>query len=201
MTVGPIEFYFDFSSPYGYLAAHRIEDVGAEFRRNVLWRPILLGAVFKASGQSPLVSQPLRGPYHKHDIQRTARRLTLPFRFPDDFPMATIAAARAFYVLDEDVPQEAKRLALGLLDAAFQQGINISSLATVLDIAERLGFERAAIEAGVAENAIKLRLKAETDNAIERNIFGSPFFIVDGEMFWGNDRIPDLKDWLRTGGW
>jgi len=201
MTTDPIEFYFDFSSPYGYLAAHRIETVGAEFDREVRWRPILLGAVFKASGQSPLVSQPLRGPYHKHDIQRTARRLKLPFRFPDGFPMATIAAARAFYVLDATAPQHAKRLALALLDAAFQQGIDISTLATVLDISESLGFDRAAIEAGVADNVIKLRLKAETDTAIARNIFGSPFFIVDGEMFWGNDRIPDLKDWLRTGGW
>lgn len=201
MTAGSIEFYFDFSSPYGYLAAHRVEEVGAEFGREVLWRPILLGAVFKASGQSPLVSQPLRGPYHKHDLLRTARRQKLPFRFPDDFPMATIAAARAFYALDAVSSKDAKRLALALFDTAFSQGINISATASVLGVAEKLGLDRAAIEAGIADNAVKLRLKAETDGAIERNIFGSPFFVVDGEMFWGNDRIPDLKDWLRTGGW
>jgi 2-hydroxychromene-2-carboxylate isomerase len=201
MTAGPIEFYFDFSSPYGYLAAHRIEDVGAESGREILWRPILLGAVFKASGQSPLVSQPLRGPYHKHDLLRTARRQKLPFRFPDDFPMATIAAARAFYALDAGSPKDAKRLALALFDTAFQQGINISATASVLDVAEKIGLDRAAIEAGIGDNTVKQRLKTETDNAIERNIFGSPFFVVDGEMFWGNDRIPDLRDWLKTGGW
>lgn len=201
MTGGPIEFFFDFSSPYGYLAAHRIEAVGAEAGREVLWRPILLGVVFKASGQSPLVSQPLRGPYHRHDLERTARRQKLPFRLPDDFPMATIAAARAFYALEAASPQDAKKLALALFDAAFAQGINISTRETVLDIAAKAGLDRDRIAAGIEDAAVKQRLKAETDGAIARNIFGSPFFVVDGEMFWGNDRIPDLKDWLATGGW
>ena len=201
MTGGPIEFFFDFSSPYGYLAAHRIEAVGAEAGREVLWRPILLGVVFKASGQSPLVSQPLRGPYHRHDLERTARRQKLPFRLPDDFPMATIAAARAFYALEAASPRDAKKLALALFDAAFAQGINISTRETVLDIAAKAGLDRDRIAAGIEDAAVKQRLKAETDGAIARNIFGSPFFVVDGEMFWGNDRIPDLKDWLATGGW
>ncbi len=201
MTAGPIEFYFDFSSPYGYLAAHRVEEVGEAFGRKILWRPILLGVVFKASGQTPLVSQPLRGPYHKHDLMRTARRLKLPFQLPDGFPMATIAAARAFYALETRSPDDAKKLALALFDAAFQQGINISSRETVLGIAEKNGFDRTVIAAGIEDEAVKERLKAETDGAIARNIFGSPFFVVDGEMFWGNDRIPDLKDRLATGGW
>lgn len=197
----PIEFYFDFSSPYGYLAAHRIEAVGAEFGREIIWRPILLGAVFKATGQSPLVSQPLRGPYHLHDLQRTARRLHLPFQLPADFPMATIAAARAFYALAAEAPAEARRLALGLFDAAFSRGVNISRSETVVAIAGDLGLDSAAIAASINDPAIKDRLKAETDNAIDRGIFGSPFFVVDGEMFWGNDRIPDLRDWLKSGGW
>ena len=198
---GPIEFYFDFSSPYGYLAAHRIEAVGADYGREVLWRPILLGAVFKATGQSPLVSQPLRGPYHLHDLQRTARRQNLPFRLPADFPMATIAAARAFYWVDSQSPAEAKRLALALFDAVFAQGTNISATDSVVAIAQAAGFDSDAIRAGISAAEIKARLKAETDQAIERGIFGSPFFIVDGEAFWGNDRIPDLCDWLKSGGW
>jgi 2-hydroxychromene-2-carboxylate isomerase len=198
MVKSPIEFYFDFSSPYGYLAAHRIDEVGVEFGREILWRPILLGAVFKATGQSPLVSQPLRGPYHVHDLQRTARRLKLPFRLPDGFPMATIAAARAFYALEGRSPADARRLALALFDAAFQQGINITKAETVITIARDLGLD---VADGIGDPAVKERLKAETDGAIARNIFGSPFFVVDGEMFWGNDRIPDLKDWLKSGGW
>ena len=201
MVKTPIEFYFDFSSPYGYLAAHRIDEMGEEAGRAVLWRPILLGAVFKATGQSPLVSQPLRGPYHLHDLKRTARRLKLPFQLPDDFPMATIAAARAFYALEAGSPADAKRLALALFDAAFQRGINISATETVLRLGAEIGLDPARLEAGIKDDEIKQRLKAETDGAIARNIFGSPFFVVDGEMFWGNDRIPDLRDWLKSGGW
>jgi 2-hydroxychromene-2-carboxylate isomerase len=200
-VAGPIEFYFDFSSPYGYLAAHRIEAVGAESGREVLWRPILLGAVFKATGQSPLVSQPLRGPYHLHDLQRTARRQKLRFQLPADFPMATIAAARAFYWVEQRSPAEAKRLAVALFDAVFAQGINISATDSVVAIAQAAGFDSDDLRAGIAAAEIKARLKAETDRAIERGIFGSPFFIVDGEAFWGNDRIPDLRDWLASGGW
>lgn len=196
-----IEFYFDFSSPYGYFAAHRIDAVGAEFGREVIWRPILLGAVFKASGQSPLVSQPMRGPYHLHDMQRTARRLKLPFQLPDGFPIAAIAASRAFYWAEQQSPADAKRLGLALFDAAFAKGINTATTDAVAAIAAEAGFDAEDICAGIATTSIKERLKMETDGAIERGIFGSPFFIVGGEAFWGNDRIPDLRDWLQTGGW
>lgn len=198
---GPIEFYFDFSSPYGYFAAHRIEAVGAEFRRMVVWRPILLGAVFKATGQTPLVSQPLRGPYHLHDMQRTARRLGLPFQLPDGFPIAAIAASRAFYWAEQHAVADAKRLALGLFDAAFGNGVNTTTADSVAAVAEAAGFDAEEVRAGIAQPEIKERLKAETDRAIERGIFGSPFFIADGEAFWGNDRIPDLREWLKSGGW
>ena len=157
--------------------------------------------MFKATKQSPLVSQPLRGPYHLHDLHRTSRRLELPFQLPEGFPLSTIAAARAYYWAEGQSPQDARRLALALFDAAFGQGRNITSNEAVASVAQQAGFDPAAVGAGIASPEIKQRLKAETDRAIDRGIFGSPFFIVEGEAFWGNDRIPDLRDWLRTGGW
>ena len=99
VTQGPakaIEFYFDFSSPYGYLASYRMDAIGQEAGREVLWRPYLLGAAFKSTGQSPLVSQPLRGGYALRDMERTARKQHVPLVFPDGFPMPTQAAGRAF---------------------------------------------------------------------------------------------------------
>lgn len=196
-----IDFYFDFSSPYGYLAAHRIDALGAEFGREVIWHPILLGAVFKQTGQSPLVSQPLRGPYHLHDMKRTARRQHLPFQLPDGFPLATMASARAFYWAAQYSANEAKRLGLALFDATFGKAVNTTTTDTVVGIAATLGFDAAAVREGIASPAIKERLRAETDGAVARGVFGSPFFIVGGEAFWGNDRIRDLRDWLQTGGW
>lgn len=201
MVKSPIDFYFDFSSPYGYIAAHRIEALGEEIGRAIRWRPILLGVAFKATGQSPLVSQPLRGPYHLRDMQRSARRLGIPFRLPEGFPLPTMAAARAFYALDAGSPDDARKLAIALFDACFADGINITKGETVAGIAARIGLDGPAILAAIGDPAIKEKLRAETDGAIARGVFGSPFFIVDDEPFWGNDRIPDMRDWIVTGGW
>jgi len=200
-SVKPIEFYFDFSSPYGYLASYRIDDIAAEFGRAVTWRPYLLGVAFKSSGQSPLVSQPMRGPYHLRDMERTARRLKVPLVLPEGFPMATQAAGRAFYGLDGKDPGKARDLAKALYRAAFAQGRNITPREVVADVAAEIGLDRAAVLAAIEDSAVKERLRAETESAIERGIFGSPFVIVDGEPFWGNDRLDDVREWLKSGGW
>ena len=201
MTGAPIDFYFDFSSPYGYVAAHRIEALGAELGREICWRPILLGVVFKTTGQTPLVSQPLRGPYHVNDLQRTARRLGIPFQLPEGFPLATMAAARAFHWLDGKSSAEAKKLALVLLNACFADAVNITAAETVAGIGAKIGLDAAEIQAAIADPANKEKLRQATDDAIAAGVFGSPYFIVDGEPFWGNDRIPDLRDWIVSGGW
>jgi 2-hydroxychromene-2-carboxylate isomerase len=199
--VGPIEFYFDFSSPYGYLASTRIDGIAAEFGRTVTWRPYLLGVAFKSSGQSPLVSQPMRGPYHLRDMERSARRLKVPMVLPEGFPMATMAAGRAFYWLDGRDPGKARDLAKALYRAAFAQGRNIGPRETVAEVGAEIGLGRDAVLAAIEDPAVKERLRAETENAIARGIFGSPFVVIDGEPFWGNDRLGDVRDWLKTGGW
>jgi len=197
----PIEFWFDFSSPYGYLASYRIDAIAEEVGREALWRPYLLGVVFKSSGQSPPVSQPMRGPYHEKDMQRTARKQKVPLILPDGFPMATIAAARAFYWQEATDPRRAKDLAKALYRAAFAQGRNITTTEVVAAVGRELGIDPAALTAGIGTPAVKERLKAETDAAIARGIFGSPFILVDGEPFWGWDRLPMIERWLARGGW
>ena len=92
----PIDFYFDFSSPYGYLAAHRIDRIAESHGREARWRPFLLGVVFAITGQSPLTNQPMRGVYALHDFQRGARALGIPFALPDQFPVLSLAAPRAY---------------------------------------------------------------------------------------------------------
>ena len=202
MVTEPIEFWFDFSSPYGYLASYRIDEIGQEFGRAVLWRPYLLGVVFKSSGQSPLVSQPLRGPYHLRDMKRAARKLKVPLILPEGFPMATIAAGRAFYWTEQTHdPRRARDLAKALYRAAFAQGRNITTTEVVAEVGKEIGIDPTAMAAGIAAATVKERLKTETDKAIAQGIFGSPFILVDGEPFWGNDRLGDVRDWLRTGGW
>ena len=197
----PLEFYFDFSSPYGYFASTRIDELAARHGRQVIWRPFLLGIAFKVTGQAPLVQQPIRGDYHRHDFPRSARRLKLPFVLPDNFPFLSLAAARAYYWLLDTDPGKAKALARAVYHAAFGEGRNVTPAETVAVIAEPLGIGRTELLAAVNDPVIKERLKLETDTAIARGVFGSPFVFVDGEPFWGSDRLDQVEEWLATGGW
>ena len=195
-----IDFYFDFSSPYGYLASTRINALAERHQRRVTWRPILLGPMFKAAGTAPLVSVPLKGPYSVRDFLRTARLLKIPYTQPASFPIGTQNAARAFYWLTDRDEMKAQRFAQTCYATYFGQGIDISSAEKIADIAATLGEARAEVLAAMADPLIKERLKNEVDAALAKGVFGSPFVIVDGEPFWGNDRLDQADAWLATGG-
>jgi 2-hydroxychromene-2-carboxylate isomerase len=197
----PIDFYFDFSSPYGYFASSAIDGIAAKYGRDVVWRPILLGAVFKITGQQPLPTIPLKGSYAKHDLARSARLLGIPFKLPTKFPVAGQAPSRAFYWMSDKDRALAKKLAQALYRAYFAEDRDISSPEVTANVAAKLGVERAELLAALADPAVKERLKIEVDAAIERGVFGSPYFVVDGEPFWGSDRIEQVEKWLATGGW
>ncbi len=182
----PIDFYFDFSSPYGYLASHKIEPLAAKYGRSVTWRPMLLGVAFKATGSGPLPGIPLKGEYAKRDFLRSARFHGVPFRLPDPFPVSTVSACRAFYAT-QDV-----RLAKALLQAYFAENLNIGEAGNVLQVAAALG-----LKPDLNDQAVKDRTRAEVDAALAKGVFGSPYVIVDGEPFWGIDRFDQLERWLQ----
>ena len=198
---GIIEFWFDFSSPYGYFGALEIEALAAKHKRQVLWRPYLLGAAFKTTGMRPLVDMPMRGDYARLDWARLARRAGLDFTLPPSFPVAAIAASRASYWLERERPDLLGRYVLAVFRAYFSEGREIHDIDGAVEIAVELGAERSQLTAALASPAIKDRLRSITDEAISRGIFGSPFIIADGEPFWGADRLPMIDDWLQRGGW
>ena len=185
----PVDFYFDFSSPYGYLAAQKIEPLAARHGRAVKWRPMLLGVAFKATGSGPLPSIPLKGDYSKRDFLRSARFHGVPFRLPEPFPVSTVYACRAFYATPEEkqVP-----LARAIYRAYFVDNANIGEAESVLKVAASLG-----LKPDINAQAIKDKTRAEVDAALAKGVFGSPYLIVDGEPFWGIDRFDQLERWLR----
>jgi 2-hydroxychromene-2-carboxylate isomerase len=201
MTRAPIDFYFDFSSPYGYLASERIDELAARHGRSVDWHPILLGVIFKTTGGAPLPAIPLKGEYSKRDFARTAVMLGVPFRLPERFPIAGQVPARAVLWAKERDAATAKDLAHALYRAYFAEGRDISQPEVVVAVAEALGLDAGRLHDALGEAFIKERLKTEVDAAMQRGVFGSPFFILDGEPFWGVDRMPVLERWLETGGW
>jgi len=197
----PIDFYFDFSSPYGYLAAQRIDEIAAEFKREVIWRPFLIGAVFKTTGGQPLLDIPMKGDYARRDLERSARLMDIPFAVPDPFPFMSVSACRACYWLGEKDAAAGKALAQALYSAAFAEGRNIANPQGVADVAADLGHDRDEVIAAVQDQRIKDLLKQEVDAAIGKGVFGSPYIIIDGEPFWGYDRLEDIGVWLESGGW
>ena len=200
-----IEFYFDFSSPYGYLASHRIEDIAAKHGRGVDWKAFLMGAVFKINGERPLVEQPLKGEYSLMDLKRVAREWDIPFQLPDPFPIPTIAAARVFYRLARDDAGAATGFAKAALHAYFALGTDIRAAQTVVEIAapfaESAGIGGDTLAADIASQDIKDEVRQVTDEAISRGVCGSPYVFVDGEAFWGSDRLAMVDRWLASGGW
>ncbi|MEI8162704.1 MAG: 2-hydroxychromene-2-carboxylate isomerase [Betaproteobacteria bacterium] len=196
----PIDFWFDFSSPYSYIASERIDDLAAKHDRRVRWRPIMLGAAFKASGLPFLVGVPLKGEYSKRDFDRSARFLGVPYTFPPKFPVTTLAAARGYYWLHGQDCAAAREFARAVFRAYWVDGRDIGELPVVLEIAARLGIDGEALTAAIATPEIKERLKQETEAAVARGMFGAPYFMVDGEPFWGADRLPQIDKWLATGG-
>jgi len=196
----PIDFYFDFASPYGYLASTRIDDLAARYGRTVEWRPILLGPAFSRSGARPLMTQPVRGDYARRDLPRFARFLGVPFAFPPIMPIATLAAARAVYWLRDGDPALAHRLAKALFHAHFGEGRDIQQPGQVAEVAALLGIDGEALRAGIGLRAVKDRLRAETEQSLARGVFGAPFLFVDEEPFWGADRLDQVEAWLARGG-
>lgn len=197
----PIDFYFDFASPYGYFASLRIDELAARHGRSVAWRPILLGAVFKVTGMKPNMQQPLRGDYLQHDVTRIARLMGCPFTFPAAMPVNPVAASRAYWWRAGQDPESAKALARALYHAHWGEGRDIGNPEAVLDVAGAVGLDPAAVAAGLQEQGVKDRLREETERAIQRGVFGSPFVLVGDEPFWGWDRLDMIDRWLATGGW
>jgi 2-hydroxychromene-2-carboxylate isomerase len=185
----PIDFYFDFSSPYGYLASHMIEQLAAQYGRAVKWRPMLLGAAFKTTGAAPLPTIPLKGDYAKRDFLRSARFYNVPFRLPDPFPISTVAACRAFYGSPDD---KQVALAKALYKAYFADGVNVGEAENVLKVAASAG-----CKPDLNDQAVKDKTRTEVDAAIAKGVFGSPYIVVDGEPFWGVDRFDQLERWLK----
>ena len=186
----PLDFYFDFSSPYGYLASHKIEALAARHGRTVKWRPMLLGAAFKATGAAPLPQIPLKGDYAKRDFERSARFHGVQFRIPEPFPVSTVPACRAFYSLSDEKQQVT--LAKALYRAYFVDNINIGDPENVIKVAASVG-----ARPDINDQAVKDGTRAEVEAAIAKGVFGSPYIVVDGEPFWGIDRFDQIERWLK----
>ena len=194
-----IDFYFDFSSPYSYIASEWVDALAARHGRTVNWKAILLGATFQAAELKSPVSYPIKREYSLHDFERSARFAGVPLKNPQKFPIPTQNAARVFWWLADSDAERARQWARQCFRAYFARGVDLSDAAQLRELAADFGIAAEAAEAVWNDPAWKARLKAENEAAIAAGVFGAPFFVVDGEPFWGNDRRPQIERWLEKG--
>lgn len=197
----PVDFYFDFASSYGYFAATCIDELAARHGRTVRWHPVMMAAMLQATGGTPLPLVPLKGDYVRHDVRRTARAHGITYRQPAVFPELLLAPGRAMLWIRLQYGEElAVRFAKRCFHAYFAGRAPLSDAATVCQLAAELGVAPGALAAALRSDEVKALFKDETQQAIGRGVFGSPFVIADGEPFWGFDRFGQLEAWLAGRG-
>jgi 2-hydroxychromene-2-carboxylate isomerase len=196
-----IEFWFDFSSPYAYIASAQIEALAAKHGATINWQPMLLGAIFKASGSAPLTMRyaPL-AEYAKHDFLRSARFCGVPYSPPDPFPVMSQNTARAALWIKANQSEKMGAFCRAGMRGLFVDNAVINDMKWIEKTAHTCGADGAAAAAACNDPAIKDALKTQCDTALARGIFGAPWMVVEGEAFWGNDRLPQLDAWLTKGG-
>jgi 2-hydroxychromene-2-carboxylate isomerase len=198
-----LDFYFDFISPFGYLASLRIDEMAARHQRSCRWHSMLLGiSVLKVMGMQPLPQIPLKGDYLQTDLARYLRRHKLALARTRDMATSNpVPAGRAFHLIDQHDPTLAKAVAKAIFQAYWREGADIGSPEAVIAIAGNAGADRAALQQGFAGGEADRLLRAAVDRSLALGVFGSPFFIIDGEPFFGLEKMELVEEWLASGGW
>jgi 2-hydroxychromene-2-carboxylate isomerase len=173
-----VEFFFDVVSPYSYIAA--IQVARSEALKGAEWKPFFLGGVFKATGNVPPLSVPAKGRYMAKDLKRLFAYYDTRFSFPTVFPANSLTAMRALCAAE---PAQVQALALTLFDAYWGQGKNIGDAEVLAELLP------AALLAQAGDDAVKEKLKANTDDAVARGAFGAPSFFVGDDLYFGEDRV------------
>jgi 2-hydroxychromene-2-carboxylate isomerase len=189
----PIEFFFDFPSAYSFFAALEIDALAARHGREVRWRAFSLGTAFRLTGAQPLTRTPLKSDYTALDWARIAKQKGLDFAIPEGHPHAGLPALRSFHWIDARDPELAKRFALEVYRRYFEGSLAIDDVGAVVETAAGLGVDRDGLAAGVADPELKAKVREVGEDAVSRGAFGVPWFIVDGEPFWGWDRLPMIE--------
>ncbi|KOF52117.1 MULTISPECIES: 2-hydroxychromene-2-carboxylate isomerase [unclassified Achromobacter] len=192
-----IEMWFDFASPYSYLAMERIGDLARKSGVTVDLRPFLLGPIFQAQGwnDSPFRLFPGKGAYMMRDIARLAEKYGVVYRRPRLFPRMSVLPAR-IAILGQD-ESWGRDFCLAVFRANFQHDREIQSEDVVRELLLDLSLDADGLIARAKSEGVKETLRRQVDRARNLGIFGAPTFFVDGEMFWGNDRLEDALDWTR----
>jgi 2-hydroxychromene-2-carboxylate isomerase len=193
--VKPIEFFFDLSSPYSYLAATQLPALAARAGTAIVWKPVVLFAVFKAAENEMPARVPAKARYMLKDLERWARHYNVEFRFNSRFPVNALKAMRLVVAAEEQ--GRASETAIAAFKAVWAEDKDVTDAKELTAIAERAGLDAGRAMEAIETQAIKDRLRAYTDDAIQRGAFGAPAIFVGEELFWGNDRLHFVEEAVK----
>lgn len=192
-----LEFYFDVGSPASYLAWTQVPRIARETGAAVHYKPMLLGGVFQATGNRSPMEVPHKRDWMKDDLARFARRYGVPYRHNPHFPINTLTLMRGAVGLQMREPDKLVPYGDAVYRAIWAEGRNMNDPAEVGAVLQQAGFDARALLALTQEPEVKEQLKAVTQAAVARGVFGAPTFFVGDQMFWGQDRLDFVKEALQ----
>jgi 2-hydroxychromene-2-carboxylate isomerase len=192
-----VEFYFDLGSPYSYLAYYRLLQIAEQQEIQIVYKPILLGGVFKATGNRSPIEIPVKGAYSILDMQRWAEYYQIPMQMNPHFPMNTLTLMRILTGVQLLHLEKFEQVLKLLFDAMFGTPQNLNEPTVLAEVLKPSGFSVEDIMSMVQSDVVKQKLITETEQAILRGIFGAPTFFVGDEMYWGQDRLHFVEQALN----
>jgi 2-hydroxychromene-2-carboxylate isomerase len=197
MSAHTIAFYFDYNSPYSYIASHRIEAICEHHGAALLWRPMVLGSVFQANGIEPPHIKPNRRAYMLQDLKDLTARYGIPYKERTEFLFHPILSLRVTLAAPEG--RERSKAVHALFRGAFAEDLDLGKMDVVARLLDQGGLDGHALVERAQSQPIKDQLRTATDQAIAHGIFGAPTLLVDErKMFWGHDRLPLLESYLQS---
>lgn len=192
-----VEFFFDLGSPASYLAWTQLPALCARHGATLRYRPMLLGGVFQATGNASPAMIPAKGRYMFTDLGRYAVRYGVPFGLPPGFPLNTLALMRGVIGMQLRSPERFEALLAALFNGLWAQRRNLADNAVLAQLLGEAGFDPAELQALATDGEVKAALKQATEEAVERGVFGAPTCFVEGQMYFGQDRLDFVEDALR----
>jgi 2-hydroxychromene-2-carboxylate isomerase len=184
-----VEFYFDLGSPATYLAYTQLPKICAQTDTRLVYIPLLLGGVFKATGNASPATIPAKGRYMFQDLDRYAKRYGVPLKFNPHFPINTLMLMRAVTGMQLRHPERFGAFLDCLFKAIWVEGRSLDEPATVAAVLSENGFNPQEVLALTADEEIKTALKDNTEKAVQRGVFGAPSMFVDNQLYFGQDRL------------
>ncbi|MGN0934871.1 2-hydroxychromene-2-carboxylate isomerase [Acinetobacter sp. YH12218] len=193
-----IEFYFDVGSPYSYIGFHRIQQIAQQYQAELIWKPMLLGGVFKATGNISPMAVPAKARYSMIDLQRWGKLWQIPVQMNPYFPINTLQLMRLITAVQLFQPEVFLNVLTGIFNAMFGQPRNLNDLNELIQLMQELGLEVAQVKSWLEDEKVKSELKVVTEEAIARGVFGAPSWFVDDELYWGVDHLHFVEAALQA---